>query len=307
MSKIGIVILNNNDYQSIREYITKIKKIRSLNEIVIVDNNSDSTYESLKKMEKGNVSVLKSVTDKGYAYGINIGIKYLKDKVDYIIVTNPNIDLVDSVIRELKKDMDKDSDISLISPIIKNGEELIKGYKMPKVFDEIKLSLSKKNILLYEDKKYNGELTRVDLVSRDFFMIRRDILNMVGNLDDSTYLYYEEKTLGMKLKNINKKSYVSEKVKLTYNTPVITDRINDYKLLKNSQVYFVKYYLHANIFQMVILRIVNCFKLLCFYIKKIFKEEYGHKYDEAIPLEGNFSVLDAIKKNILDSAIIYIH
>ena len=273
MSKIGIVILNNNDYQSIREYITKIKKIRSLNEIVIVDNNSDSTYESLKKMEKGNVSVLKSVTDKGYAYGINIGIKYLKDKVDYIIVTNPNIDLVDSVIRELKKDMDKDSDISLISPIIKNGEELIKGYKMPKVFDEIKLSLSKKNILLYEDKKYNGELTRVDLVSRDFFMIRRDILNMVGNLDDSTYLYYEEKTLGMKLKNINKKSYVSEKVKLTYNTPVITDRINDYKLLKNSKVYFVKYYLHANIFQMVILRIVNCFKLLCFYIKKIFKKK----------------------------------
>ena len=37
------------------------------------------------------------------------------------------------------------------------------------------------------------------------------------------------------------------------------------------------------------------------HIKKIFKEEYGHKYDEAIPLEGNFSVLDAIKKNILDS------
>ena len=38
-----------------------------------------------------------------------------------------------------------------------------------------------------------------------------------------------------------------------------------------------------------------------FYIKKIFKEEYGHKFDESIDIEGNFSVLDAIKKNILDS------
>ena len=36
-------------------------------------------------------------------------------------------------------------------------------------------------------------------------------------------------------------------------------------------------------------------------IKKIFKEEYGHKFDEEVDIEGNFSVLDAIKKNILDS------
>ena len=35
-------------------------------------------------------------------------------------------------------------------------------------------------------------------------------------------------------------------------------------------------------------------------IKKIFKNEYGHKYEKDVDLEGNFSVLDAIKKNILD-------
>ncbi len=36
----------------------------------------------------------------------------------------------------------------------------------------------------------------------------------------------------------------------------------------------------------------------CSKIKEIFKKEYGHKYDEEV--KGNFSVLDAIKKNILD-------
>ena len=34
-------------------------------------------------------------------------------------------------------------------------------------------------------------------------------------------------------------------------------------------------------------------------IIEIFKKEYGHKFDEEV--EGNFSVLDAIKKNVLDS------
>ena len=35
-------------------------------------------------------------------------------------------------------------------------------------------------------------------------------------------------------------------------------------------------------------------------IKEIFKKEYGYKYDEEVDVNGSFSVLDAIKKNILD-------
>ena len=35
-------------------------------------------------------------------------------------------------------------------------------------------------------------------------------------------------------------------------------------------------------------------------IKEIFKNKYGHKFDEDVDINGTFSVLDAIKKNILD-------
>lgn len=283
MSKIGIVIVNYNDYKKTREFVLSIKKFRLLNEIVIVDSNStDSSYENLKHMEKGNITVLQADKNKGYSYGNNVGIKYLKDKVDYIIISNPDVSITENVIRKLKNDLDNDSDISMIAPVIKQGKELIRGWRLPKVSDEIKLNLSSffklfNDKLKYDDKRYNSDLTRVDVLYGCFFMIRNDVLNLVGNLDDSVFLYYEENILATKLKNINRKSYIDNTVTIEHNGSATVDKIynqiDKYKLLKESQKYFVKYYLHANIFEIILLRFIYRIKLIGACIAKIFKKK----------------------------------
>lgn len=46
MSKVGIVILNYNDYQTTKDMIDNIKDYDSIDHIVIVDNKStDNSYE----------------------------------------------------------------------------------------------------------------------------------------------------------------------------------------------------------------------------------------------------------------------
>lgn len=283
MSKIGIVVLNYNDFKVTREYVLSIKKYRLLNEIVIVDNGStDSSYENLKHMEKGNITVLQSDKNKGYSYGNNIGIKYLSDKVDYIIISNPDVSLTEAVIRKLKKDLDENPDISAVAPVVKENKEIIRGWKLPKVIDEIKVNLNEyfytvDKRLLYEDKKYNTELTRVDVLYGCFFMIRRDIINLVGNLDDTVFLYYEENILAKKLKDINKKIYVDNEVTIEHKKSVTIDKnyddIGKYKILKDSQKYFVKYYLHANIFELLLLRFIYYIKLMFMQVAKLFKKK----------------------------------
>ena len=287
MSKVGIVVLNYNDYKETREYIDKIKKFRILNEIVVVDNNStDASYEVLKRMEKGNITVLKTDDNKGYAYGNNVGIKYLKDKVDYIIISNPDIDLEESVIKKLKADMDNDEDITVVAPVINQNGIYLKGWKLSRIIDEIGLNFNYfhrkvEKKLKYDEKKYNTELTRVDVVSGCFFMVRRDVLNLVGNLDESTFLFYEENILASKLKNINKKTYVDNKVEVKHNESVTINKtmasIKKYKILKNSQKYFVKYYLHANGLQIFILRFVYYISLaiayIIYFINNLFKKK----------------------------------
>ena len=283
MSKVGMVILNYNDYETTNKYIKKIKDYKVLDYIVIVDNNSsDDSYNKLKELSNKKINVIKTDKNKGYAYGNNYGIDYINEhhKVDYIIISNPDIIVEEKDIVRLKKDLDYNEDIALVAPVIEQLGETIRGWRLPEAKDEILQNINylhrkvKKN-LQYNEDKYKGNLTKVDVVSGCFFMIRNDIMNMIGNFDESTFLYYEENILASKLKSIEKKTFIDNNVKIVHDLSISVDKsfnsINKYKILKESQKYFVKYYLKANIFDMILLRFTYYVSLLVAYIICFFR------------------------------------
>ena len=283
MSKVGMIILNYNDYETTNKYIKKIKNYNVLNKIVIVDNNSsDNSFEELEKLKNEKISVIQTKENKGYAYGNNYGIKYLNDNydVDYIIISNPDIIVEEETIERLKKDLDNNNDISMISPVIKQLDEIKRGWRLPEIKDEILSNINyfqRKVVkkLEYDDSKYKGNLTKVDVVSGCFFMIRKDIFDLVGYFDESTFLYYEENILGYKLKNIDKKTFVDNEVSVVHDLSISVDKsfnsIKKYKILKESQKYYVKNYLKANIFDMILLGLTYRVSLVVAYIVCFFR------------------------------------
>ncbi len=283
MSKIGMVILNYNDYETTSKYIDMIKNYKSINHIVIVDNNSnDGSYEKLSKINSNKIKVIKTHKNKGYAYGNNFGINYLNENndVDYIIISNPDIIVEEKVIKKIQKDMDNNEDISVICPVINQLEEKIRGWRLPTIKDEILQNINYvqrkvKKKLNYSEEKYSGHLTKVDVVPGCFFMIRKDIMKLIGNFDEATFLYYEENILGQKLKNIDKKSYIDNEVSVIHDLSVSVDKsfntIKKYKILKQSQKYFVKNYLNANIFDMMLLGLTYYISLGVSYVICFFK------------------------------------
>ena len=283
MSKIGMVILNYNDYETTSNYIDMIKNYKSINYIVVVDNNStDGSYEKLSKINSNKIKIIKTDKNKGYAYGNNFGINYLNENndVDYIIISNPDIEVDEKVIKKLQKDMDNNDDISIVCPVINQLEEKIRGWRLPTIKDEILLNINYiqrkvKKKLNYNEEKYSGHFTKVDVVPGCFFMIRKDIMKLIGNFDEATFLYYEENILGQKLKNIDKKSYIDNEVSVTHNLSVSVDKsfntIKKYKMLKQSQKYFVKNYLNANIFDMMLLGLTYYISLGVSYVICFFK------------------------------------
>lgn len=284
MSKIGMVILNYNDYDTTKKYIDMIKDYKVLNSIVVVDNNSlDGSYDKLSKISNNKISVIKTDKNKGYAYGNNYGIKYLNDNsdVDYIIISNPDIIVEEKTITKLKKDMDDDNSISIICPVIEQLGERIRGWRLPTIKDEILMNINYvqrkvKKGLNYNEEKFKDKLTKIDVVPGCFFMVRKDIMDLVGNFDESTFLYYEENILAKKLKNIEKKSYIDNTVSVIHDLSISVDKsfnsINKYKILKQSQKYFVKNYLNANIFDMILLGLTYRISLGVSYIICFFKK-----------------------------------
>ena len=283
MSKVGMVILNYNDYETTKNYLNEIKNYKNLNKIVVVDNNStDNSYEKLKEFNNSKIDIIKTVSNKGYAYGNNFGIRYINSNsdLDYIIISNPDITVSDSTIGRLKKDLDDNEDIAVVAPAIKQLGETIRGWRLPNKKHEIlsNINFYHRKIekrLKYPDQKYNGNLTKVEVVSGCFFMIRNDIFKLIGYFDEGTFLYYEENILGQKLKRINRKSFIDNGVEVSHNLSVSVDKsfntINKYKILKQSQKYYCKYYLKFNFFDNILLGLTYRISLVVAYIVRFFR------------------------------------
>lgn len=276
--KTGIVVLNYNDYDTTNEYIHNIKNFKSLDYIIVVNNCvEDKKSDKLKKYENNKLKVIKTNKNTGYAEGNNYGIKYLINnfKVDNIIISNPDIILKNDDIEELKKDLIENENIDLVAPNIIQNSEIFRGWKLPSFLDDLLSNinfihrLSKKR-LFYEEKEYNKKLTKVDVVSGCFFMIRKTSFEKINFFDENTFLYYEENIIGKKLKNNNMNTFVDNDIKIIHNLSVSIDKsvnsLKKYKILKDSQKYYEKEYNNLNLFGIILLRITYYLSLFVSYI-----------------------------------------
>ena len=282
MTKLGIVIVNYNDYKTTIELLNNIKDYKCLDSIVIVDNHStDDSVKYLKKYERKNVCLLEAKENKGYAAGLNIGAKYLLEKYKNCNIIFSNSDIIISKEEDLKKLSDdiKDS-IAVVGPTIVENAKLNRGWKMATIKDEIKFNLPlisrkyrKEN--LYPDDYYQGDLSNVGVVSGCIFCVSGEALKKIDYFDETTFLYYEEQILAKKLEKINLYEAVDNNVVVIHNHSVTIDknlkRINKYKILKASQKYFLEKYLNANDNELKKLNFTKNLSLILLYIRCFFK------------------------------------
>ena len=272
------IIVNYNDYKTTYNLIQNIENYDVVDEIVIVDNDSkDDSYEKLLKLRNNKITILKNSSNKGYGSGINLGSKYLIDKYKKcnIIISNPDIVISsEDVITDLIKTLSLD--VAVVAPVIKEHVGYSKGWIQPTPWLDILsnvVCLHKKikdKYLLYKDDYYNEPIVEVDIVSGCFFLIRSDALKKINFFDENVFLYYEENILCSKLKENNLKTVINTGVEVFHNHSVTIDKninkINKYKILKKSQMYFEKNYNKANIFEIFLLWLTSKITLLIYYI-----------------------------------------
>ena len=283
MARVGIVILNYNDYQTTKDMLNNIKDYDSLDHIVVVDNKStDNSYEELKPYESNKIDVIQSEDNKGYSYGNNVGVKYLIDKynVDYIIISNPDITVDNNTIKELTNQMDSNNDIKVIAPVIHELGSVKRGWKLPDYYGEVITILNTKQRFhkdygLYDNNYYTEVLSKVDVVSGCFFMIRSDVLKEINYFDEGTFLYYEENILGHILKSKGYNTYILNNTSVTHNLSVSVDKsvkkLNKFKILVKSLIYYEKKYNKRNIFSIGLLYVLFYIALILASIKNLFK------------------------------------
>lgn len=279
MRKIGFVIVNYNDAKTTIRLLNQLKEFKNIDKIIVVDNNStDDSYTQLKKQEKGNISIIKTNENKGYASGMNTGAKYLIEKIGKCNIIFSNSDIIIKNAKDLNTlSSNINSEIAVASPVIEEHGTLNRGWKKTTAFTESLLNLPyisryfKKKKLYYKEEHYQKDKSYVDVVSGCFFMVDSEALEQVDYFDENTFLYYEELIFAKKLEKAGKKLIVDNRVKVIHDHSVTIDknikRINKYKILKASQRYYVKNYLKGNLLEMALLYITNKLSLFILYIR----------------------------------------
>ena len=266
--KLGMVIVNYNDYEMTSRLLNNIKDYRCLNHIVIVDNNSsDDSFEKLKEFESNRITIIKN-RFRQYSSGLNVGAKCLIKKVGECNIIFSNSDIIIKGEEDLKKlSSNMKQDIVVVGPTVDEHGVINRGWRLPTVNQEILFNIPllsryfKKKFLNYQEIHYKEDTSYVDVVSGCFFLVDSKFLKEVNYFDEYTFLYYEEQIFAEKVKIKQKKELVDNQVVILHDHSVSIDksiqRIKKQKILKNSQRYYAKTYKKANWIQMALLYITD--------------------------------------------------
>lgn len=278
--KVAMIVVAFNDAEETVKYVEKISKYENIQRVVIVDNHSTdlNTFELLKESESEKVVILQSDKNGGYGYGNNFGIRYLEEKgekYDYIIISNPDIEVQESAINRCLDVLENDEKIAICAPRmfnrnnkpIRRSSWKIRTFALDVVHSTRILEAcfyAKLRKGEYSEEEYAKDLLEVEAISGAFFIVKYEILKEIGSFDENVFLFYEEDILAKKLQEKGYKTVSINDVKfIHYESQTIGKTLNYYNKMKQlykSKMYYHKTYNHIKFWQRSVFGILNIFR-----------------------------------------------
>jgi GT2 family glycosyltransferase len=208
--KLSIIIVNYRTPDLTKTCVQSILKwnIADEDQVIVVDNASpDNSLERLQTELLG-VKVISSGYNGGASYGVNFGEKEASG--EYLLILNPDTRFVDDSAKMAIEFMDKNPDVGLVGLglIYPDGRRQFSTRRFYSVLDIIaRRSLAGRYWPLKRrvDKHlmvplWNSELPfEADWIMGTGFIIRHDLFQRIGGMDDSYFLYMEDVDLSARV------------------------------------------------------------------------------------------------------------
>ncbi|MEI6899746.1 MAG: glycosyltransferase, partial [Bacteroidota bacterium] len=216
--KLTIVIVNYNVRYFLEQCLHSVQKAcQGLDtEVYVVDNNSVDGSVKMVKEKFPDVKLIANKENAGFSMANNQAIK--KAHGDYILLLNPDTIVEDDTLRKSVQFMDDHPDAGGLGVKMLDG----KGKFLP----ESKRSLPSPSVAFYKifglaslfpkskvfGKYHLGFLDKekthsIDVLSGAFMMLRKKVLDQIGHLDESFFMYGEDIDLSYRITQAGYKNY----------------------------------------------------------------------------------------------------
>jgi hypothetical protein len=176
--------------------------------VIVIDNASpdgaaDRVSSAIEEHGWGNwATLVRARSNRGFAAGNNIAIRAMHSTYPmarFLVLLNPDTVVRPGALRRLLDFMESRPDVGIAGGRSEDldGEPQMCAFRFPNVVSEV---LGQLNVGLL-DRLFADRLARlgvlheprqVDWVSGAFMVIRRELIEQVGLMDEGYFLYYEE-------------------------------------------------------------------------------------------------------------------
>lgn len=206
-----IVIVNFKTADLVAQCLESLaKQVNTLNggKVIIIDNDSnDDSVGQLQAFTKSKnfglwVELIAMPRNGGFAYGCNAGIKHILSidhAVNYVMLLNPDTLVRAGAIASLLEFMDAHDHVGIAGSQLENSEGTIENsahrFHSPisELLEGARFGLLSQLFSQHEiTPLFNGKAHQCNWVSGSSMMIRRQVFEQIGLLDEAFFLYFEE-------------------------------------------------------------------------------------------------------------------
>jgi len=208
--KCSIIIVSWNVCEELLECLRSIEKNRPSQdfEIIVVDNASTDGIADAIKSEFPEIRLVINTENRGFAAANNQGIE--KAQGEHIFFLNPDTIVHPCSLDGLIKFMDDNNDVGACGPKLLNSDGTIQPSvrRFPTfraalyrhtAFRYLHLFRGQYNKWLMKDFKCDRRLD-VEQLMGAALMVRRSIIDQLGSMDETFFMYYEEVDLCYRIK-----------------------------------------------------------------------------------------------------------
>lgn len=251
---LSLIILNHNSGAMLRDCLDSVfaDRLPDETEVIIPDNAStDKSIEFALDKWGSRIRVIENGSNNGFSWGNNIGIRASKGK--WICLLNPDTIVCPGTFSTLISFLEQHPRAGIVGPKVLNRDgtfQLSAKRSIPDPFDAISraLLLSKLFPRSLRLAKYNltyldpNTTQRVDASTGCCLMVRRELIDEIGLLDEKFFIYCEDVDWFLRTKKAGWEVWYVASAVIEHHH-AYSERFRKYAAVKNfhdSMVYFYR-------------------------------------------------------------------
>ena len=231
MSDIGIVIVNYNTRDRLRDCLQSLEASRGVSfSAFVVDNDSPDGSAAMVRAEFPRVQLIESRINGGYSYANNLALRQILalDPVPpFALLLNPDTVVPPDALAQMLAFFTAHPDAGIVGPKLVMADGKLdnacrRSFPSPEISIYHVLGLDDRFPKSQRFARYEmtfldeNEMTQVDSVVGAFMMLRTETLRQAGLLDELYFMYGEDLDLALRIKKRGWKVYYNPAVQVLH-------------------------------------------------------------------------------------------